>query len=213
MSILWMFRLCLIGCLFILIMIFAYFLRNREKYTVILENPTINIISVILFNIFCYIPMIIPSDERIIQKPSIFNHPFNGRWFDILGLILMILGVFMLLRTIFLRRAIGAQDTGGKLLTNGIYSFCRHPIYFGIIIISLGFGLRGINIDGLIVFPLVLIANVTQAKLEEIYDVGIRFKEEYSNYKKQTRMFGTIWFWSILFISLVFPLVIALLTK
>ena len=211
MSILWAIRLSLIGSSFILIAVFAYFLKNREKYSVILENTAINIISVILFNIFCYIPMLLPPDEDIIQKPLFLNHPLNVRWFDISGLIFMILGVLLLLRTILMRRAIGAQDTAGKLLVNGIYSFCRHPIYFGIIIISLGFGLRGINIDGLLVFPFILLANFIQAKLEEIYDVGVRFKEEYSNYKKQTRMFGPIWFWVIILISLIIPLVITIL--
>ncbi|MFX1364110.1 MAG: hypothetical protein ACFFCE_15165 [Promethearchaeota archaeon] len=121
MSILWIFRLSLIGSLFVLIMIFAYFLKNRDKYTEILENTTINIISVILFNFFCYAPMIIPSEEEIIQKPSIFKDPFNVRWFDILGLILMILGILILLRTILMRRVVGAKDTVSKLLTNGIY--------------------------------------------------------------------------------------------
>lgn len=211
MSILWIIRLSLVGCSFILIAIFTFFLKNREKYQGILENTAINIISVVLFNIFCYIPMLIPSDEDIIQKPLLLNDPLNLRWFDISGLILMILGVLLLLRTILMRKAIGAQDTAGNLLTNGIYSFCRHPIYFGIIIISLGFGLRGINIDGLIVFPFILLVNFIQAKVEEVYDVGIRFKEEYSNYKKQTRMFGPIWFWSILLISLIVPLIISLL--
>jgi len=211
MSILWIIRLSLVGCSFILIVIFTFFLKNREKYQGILENSAINIISVVLFNIFCYIPMLIPSDENIIQKPLLLNDPLNLRWFDISGLILMILGVLLLLRTILVRKAIGAQDTAGNLLTNGIYSFCRHPIYFGIIIISLGFGLRGINIDGLIVFPFILLVNFIQAKVEEVYDVGIRFKEEYSNYKKQTRMFGPIWFWSILLISLIVPLIITLL--
>jgi len=211
MSILWIIRLSLIGCAYILIAVFAYFLKNREKYQVILENTVINTISVIFFNAFCYIPMLLPPDERIIQKPSFLNHPLNVRWFDIVGLILMILGVLLLLMTILKRKAIGAQDTAGKLITNGIYSFCRHPIYFGIIILSLGFGLRGINIDGLLIFPFILLVNYIQAKLEEIYDVGIRFKDEYSNYKNQTRMFGPIWLWSILIIILIFPLLITLL--
>lgn len=211
MSILWVIRLSLIGCSFILIGVFAYFLKNREKYLKILENTTINITSVILFNVFCYVPMLLPPDEDIIHKPSFLDQPLIVRWFDILGLIFMILGVLLLLRTILMRRAIGAQDTAGKLLIKGIYSFCRHPIYFGIIIISLGFGLRGINIDGLLVFPFILLVNFIQAKLEEIYDVGVRFKEEYSNYKKQTRMFGPIWFWVIILISLIIPLVITIL--
>lgn len=209
MSILWIIRLSLIGCSFILIAIFAYFLKNRDKYSEILENTSINILSVILFNVFCYVPMLIPPDENIITRPEILNNVFNLRWLNILGLIMMISGVLLLLRTIFMRKAIGAQDTAGKLLTKGIYSFCRHPIYFGIILISLGFGLRGINVDALIVFPLILLVNFLQAKLEEIYDVGVRFKDEYLEYKKNTRMFGPIWFWLIILLILILPLIIS----
>lgn len=211
MSVLWLIKFGLIGCLFVLITIFAYFLKNREIYSGIIENTTINIISVILFNTFCYVPMIIPPDESIFKKPTILNHSLNIRWFDILSLILIVLGVILLIRTILMRRSIGAQDTSGKLFTNGIYSFCRHPIYLGIIIISLGFGLRYINIEALILFPFIVLGNFTQAKLEELYDVGIRFKEEYSNYKKHTRMFGPPWFWSTLSIVLIFPIVITLI--
>ncbi len=152
--------------------------------------------------------MLLPSDEKIIQKPQLLNHFLIIIWFDVLALIIMILGVIFLLWPVLKRRTIGAQDTAGKLLTDGIYSFCRHPIYLGIVLISLGFSLGGINVDGLLVFPLVLLLNYVQAKIEEIYDVGRRFKEEYSRYKRNTRLFGPIWFWSFLFISLIFPLVI-----
>lgn len=48
-------------------MIFAYFLKNRERYSNLLENTTINLVSVILFNVFCYIPMILPSVESVIK--------------------------------------------------------------------------------------------------------------------------------------------------
>ncbi len=211
MSILWAIRISLIGCLFILIAIFAHFLKNRERYQRTLENTAMNTISVILFNIFCYAPMLIPSDESVVIKPSFLEHPLSVRWFDIMGFILMISGVALLIWTIVMRRAIGAQDTAGKLLTKGVYSFCRHPIYLGIILISLGLGLRGINVDGLIVFPLILLANVLQAKLEETYDVGSRFKEEYAIYKRHTRLFGPIWLWGILAFGFIIPSVITLL--
>ena len=213
MSILWIIRLSLIGCSFILIAVFACFLKNRDKYSGILENTSINILSVILFNIFCYVPMLIPPDENVVIRPVLLNNAFNLRWFDIVGLIIMILGVLLLLKTILMRKAIGAQDTAGKLLTKSIYSFCRHPIYFGIIIISLGFALRGINIDALIVYPLILLVNFLQAKLEEVYDVGARFKDEYLEYKKNTRMFGPIWFWFTILFFLILPLIISILNQ
>ena len=211
MSILWAIRLILIGCSYILTVVFARFLKNRDKFSEILENTTINIVSVILFNFFCYVAMLLPPDQNIIQKPQFLSQALPIRWFDILGLILMILGVLILLRTILMRKAVGAQDTAGRLLTKGIYSFCRHPIYFGIIIISLGFGLRGINIDALLIFPLILLVNFFQAKLEEVYDVGVRFKDEYLEYKKNVKMFGPVWFWLIVLTFLILPLIISII--
>ena len=164
-----------------------------------------------VFNAFCYTSVLIPPDINIIQKPSFLYNPLNIRWFDIVGLIFIVLGVIILLSSILKRRSIGAQDTDGMLLTTGVYSFCRHPIYFGIIILSLGFSLRSINIDSLLIFPLILLLNYIQAKIEEVYDVGIRFNEEYSKYKNEVRIFGPIWFWCTLIIVFIFPLVITLL--
>jgi protein-S-isoprenylcysteine O-methyltransferase Ste14 len=115
----------------------------------------------------------------------------------------------LLIYTVTKRKAIGAQDTGGRLLTSGIYSFTRHPIYLGIVLISLGIAIVHTNFDGMIVFPLVLLANVIQAKLEEIYDVGVWFKEEYQQYKKRTHMFAPLWFWIVIVLFLIVPLIIS----
>ncbi|MFX1489982.1 MAG: methyltransferase family protein [Promethearchaeota archaeon] len=211
MSISWTIRLTLIGLLFILVIIFGKFLKNRERYSFILENVSINLVSVILFNAFCYTSMILPPDGTVLQKPPFLSLTLNTRWYDILGLILMIFGVLILIRTVLMRKALGAQDTSGKLLTKGIYSFSRHPIYLGIIIVSLGLGLRTINIDALLIYPLIVLANYIQSKLEEVYDVGVRFKQEYSEYKKQTRRFGPIWFWGIILITLILPLILSII--
>ena len=72
-------------------------------------------------------------------------------------------------------------------------------------------GLRSINIDSLLVFPLILLLNYIQAKIEEIYDDGIRFNEEYTKYKNQVRIFSSIWLWCTLIIILIFPLVVTML--
>ena len=40
------------------------------------------------------------------------------------------------------------------------------------------------------------LANFTQAKIEERYDVGRRFEAEYRSYKRTTPPFGPVWFWA-----------------
>jgi hypothetical protein len=36
----------------------------------------------------------------------------------------------------------------------------------------------------------------------------VRFKEEYEEYRKQTRMFGPVWFWLSLCVLVLAPLVV-----
>jgi|GEM_PF-3718631 len=64
-----------------------------------------------------------------------------------------------------------------------------------IVWIALGFPLTTQNLDGLLMFPGVFLANVAQATAEERWDVGARFPAEYEEYRKRTRMLGPAWFW------------------
>ena len=115
----------------------------------------------------------------------------------------------LLVATVMRRKALGGQDVKEGLLTSGIYRYFRHPIYTGIIWISLGLPLTTQNLDGLLVFPGVLLANFVQATAEERWDVGARFQVEYEEYRKRTRMFGPVLFWAalvgVLFTLMGFP--------
>ena len=46
-------------------------------------------------------------------------------------------------------------------------------------------------------FPFVFLANLTQAKIEERHDVGVRFEVEYRNYQRTTLLSGPVWFWVV----------------
>jgi len=39
--------------------------------------------------------------------------------------------------------------------------------------------------------------------MEERYDVGARFHEQYQAYKRTTRMFGPIWLWSVVVVIIL----------
>ena len=79
----------------------------------------------------------------------------------------------------------GGQDVKEGLLTLGIYRYFRHPIYTGIVWIALGFPLTTQNLDGLLMFPGVLLANMAQATVEERWDAEARFPAEYEEYRSQ----------------------------
>jgi protein-S-isoprenylcysteine O-methyltransferase Ste14 len=183
-------------------------LRNREKYHGVLESGPLNVFFVVIYNILCYLAVGIRSDPNVIAKPEIFEDAFVANWYAVLGQILVVASICLLVYTVTKRRAIGGQDTG-KLLTAGIYSFSRHPVYFGIIVISLGIAIVRTNFDGMLVFPVIFLVNFIQAKLEETYDVGVRFKEEYKHYVTRTGMFCPLWLWVLIGVLLLIPLVIA----
>jgi protein-S-isoprenylcysteine O-methyltransferase Ste14 len=207
----WFFRLLLIVILFVYLLFSRTILRDRKKYHVILESGPLNILFVVVYNALCYLAVGIRSDPLVIPKPGVFEYPFVANWYSVFGQILVVAAAIFLAYTVMKRKAIGGQDTGG-LIRSGIYSFGRHPIYLGIVLVSLGIAIMHTNFDGMVVYPLVFVANFIQAKLEEEYDVGVRFKEEYEGYRKQTRMFGPLWFWLSILVILLIPIFLAMVS-
>jgi protein-S-isoprenylcysteine O-methyltransferase Ste14 len=211
MSIPWICRLALIALLFVYLIGSRTIVGRREKYHRLLESTLFNLLLVALYNALCYLPMIIPPDPTVIPQPPLLDEVLMKEWYSALGQVLCLGTIGMLLYTVSKRRAIGGQDTKGKLLTKGIYSFSRHPIYLGIILISLGLAMMKVNLDALLVFPLVFLANFIQARLEEKYDMGVRFPEEYAAYRQKTRMFAPFWFWGLMIFIIIVPLALLLI--
>ena len=206
----WLIRFLVVAALFIYLLGSRTMLRNRKQYRAVLESGPLNTVFVVIYNALCYLAVGIRSDPKVVVKPWIFDDVLVTNWYMVLGQILIVVSASFLIHTVFKRRAIGGQDTDGRLFTSGIYGFSRHPIYFGIILIALGLAILRVNFDGMLVFPLVFLVNFVQAKIEEKHDVGERFKDEYDRYRKQTRMFGPVWFWIIVLILLMTPVVVVL---
>ncbi|KPK64498.1 hypothetical protein AMJ83_01960 [candidate division WOR_3 bacterium SM23_42] len=206
MSYKWIIRLALIVALFVYLIVSRTMLRDRKRYHAVLESGPCNIVFVIVYNLLCYLAVGIRSDPNVLAKPAVLEDMLVANWYAILGQVMVVTSVCLLVYTVIKRHAIGGQDTGGRLLKSGVYSFSRHPVYLGIVLISLGISIVRTNFDGMLVFPLVLLANYSQAKLEEKYDVGVRFREEYQHYRTQTRMFGPLWFWILILVILLVPI-------
>jgi protein-S-isoprenylcysteine O-methyltransferase Ste14 len=176
----------------------SYLLKHRDRYRGLLENGPVNLVLVLLYNLLCYLTVGLPSDRGVLSPPAFFTHLAARNGLSSVGQVLIVASVAMLLVTVMRRKALGGQDVKEGLLTSGIYRYFRHPIYTGIIWISLGLPLTMQNLDGLLMFPGVLLANFAQATAEERWDVGARFQAEYEEYRKRTRMFGPVWFWAAL---------------
>jgi protein-S-isoprenylcysteine O-methyltransferase Ste14 len=191
----WIVRFVLLGLLATYVCISGYFLKYRDRYKRLLENGFANLVLVVLYNLLCYLIVGLPSDQSALSPPAFLIHTPSKTGLSILGQVLIVAGVTLLLIAVTRRKALGGQEVKEGLLTSGIYRYFRHPIYTGIVWIALGFPLTTQNLDGLLMFPGVFLANIAQATVEERWDVGVRFQAEYEEYRKTTRMFGPVWFW------------------
>lgn len=80
------------------------------------------------------------------------------------------------------------EEGKGRLVTEGIYRYIRHPQYTGVFCISLGMICEWATIPLVIMFPLMLVMYTRLAKREE-QDMEREFGAEYVAYKQRTGMF------------------------
>jgi protein-S-isoprenylcysteine O-methyltransferase Ste14 len=76
----------------------------------------------------------------------------------------------------------------GRLVTDGVYAWVRHPQYTGIFVITLGFMIQWPTLATLILWPFVIGMYVQLARREE-QDVLKEFPVEYAEYRESTPMF------------------------
>ena len=108
--------------------------------------------------------------------------------FSILGIILIILGVAFWISAVLISN-ITAEIESNKLVTTGIYSYVRHPIYAAFLYIAIGLILITQNIL-LFILPLFFWAFLTVAmkKTEEKW-LAERYGDEYLAYSKKVNRF------------------------
>ena len=73
-----------------------------------------------------------------------------------------------------------------KLITSGIYSFFRHPMYYSLIIISFSFFLKSLTIYNLILIILLTFIISNKIKIEEEY-LAKKF-HNYTSYKNEVKI-------------------------
>lgn len=76
----------------------------------------------------------------------------------------------------------------GKLVTEGIYAYIRHPQYTGFFLITFGMMLEWATIPLIGLYILLVVLYVRLAKREE-KDMVEEFGQEYEAYRKRTKMF------------------------
>ncbi len=75
-----------------------------------------------------------------------------------------------------------------SLVTDGVYSYVRHPQYLGIFLVTSGFLLQWITIPTAIMFPILVLMYYRLAKKEE-EEMERLFGDEYRRYRLSVPMF------------------------
>jgi protein-S-isoprenylcysteine O-methyltransferase Ste14 len=118
----------------------------------------------------------------------IFRYQFNGsEYLQAIGFIIGAVGAFFIITGILtLGKYFTASITPKGLVTHGIYSKVRHPIFIGVILVYLGMELIFQSIYGLLLVFFVLIPFYIYSAIEEEKILSKIFKDEYTAYKKRT---------------------------
>lgn len=77
--------------------------------------------------------------------------------------------------------------SNGRLITNGVFSIARHPIYTALVFSGFGFGVYQASLFKILITLLLLFLFYYKSKYEE--KLLIAKFSEYRNYKKKTRRF------------------------
>ncbi len=127
-----------------------------------------------------------------------FWHPFSINqlisWgFLIISIILLVMSLSTLNRvgrpgqTRSDDSLLGLEKTT-KLVTSGVYSYIRHPMYSSLLFLGSGIFLKAPSFFGLIILLLVIVSLALTAKVEEEEDI-LYFGDTYVVYKNRTKKF------------------------
>lgn len=99
-----------------------------------------------------------------------------------LGFAFSAVGRFMRART-----TLDPHGSVSEIVTGGVYSFSRNPIYLGFVCLLIGFSFVFKSFWGLILSPLfILLINILVVQHEEAY-LEKKFGEPYTSYKSRVR--------------------------
>jgi protein-S-isoprenylcysteine O-methyltransferase Ste14 len=124
----------------------------------------------------------------ILVLTILFRNQFNdSEYLRTIGFIIGAIGVVILITGIVtLGKYFTASMTPKGLVTHGIYSKIRHPIFFGVILVYLGMEFIFQSIYGLFLVIFVLIPFYIYSAIEEEKILSEKFKDKYISYKKKT---------------------------
>ena len=132
-----------------------------------------------------YLHHIIPFSATIISAIIFVNNYFTSIEYY-LGIILTVVGLtFWWEASSTIGESFSLLPTAKELITYGIYSKFRHPIYIGVTLTLFGWALLTMSLIVLIVAILSVALSIIRAHYEEEV-LTKKFGKEYTDYKKKT---------------------------
>ena len=145
----------------------------KKDFLLVISQFLIILLHFININLF---------NQKLIQGEFlIFNYMSN--FLIILALIFIIISVKDLGKSL---SPMPRPKENSKLITNGIYSFFRHPMYYSLIIISFSFFIKSLTIYNLILSILLTFIISNKIKIEEEY-LTKKF-HNYTSYKNEVKI-------------------------
>jgi protein-S-isoprenylcysteine O-methyltransferase Ste14 len=140
-----------------------------------------------LFYVFFFLLSFLLQGHLTIKRAFFFHSPIA----NILGLMIILSGFFFSVPALLLffksKNTIVPIKPATSLLTGGVYSFSRNPMYVGLLLTYLGMAFIFGNWWTLILLPLLVVVITYRIILPEERYLGRAFGNRYSDYKKQVR--------------------------
>ena len=146
---------------------------RRKEFILVISQFIIIILHFIKFNFF--------NQKLILKEFLIINYISN--FLIIIALMLIIVSVKELGKSL---SPMPRPKENSKLITSGIYSIFRHPMYYSLIIISFSLFIKSFSIYNLILSILLTFIITNKIKIEEEY--LIRKFNNYTLYKKEIKI-------------------------
>ncbi len=198
----WVIRVILLILLAAFVGLAALLMRRRERYSRVVENRAINIALVAIDLVITCALVTLPPAAGWHARPDWLRPGAVRVGFGAAGTALVCAGLGLALCALLQRKVLGLQSAPAGLITSHAYRYFRHPIYTGILWMSLGLALLTRNPDGLMVLPALFVAYVVFMLLEE-HDLGVTFGEQYAAYRQTTRRFGPMWLWAAILVAIL----------
>lgn len=119
-----------------------------------------------------------------------FHRPFS--WYQVLSWIFLLISIVVALSGFFGLKKYGKPiknfENTTQLVTRGIYSYIRHPLYASLIFLNIGILMKNVSLKPFIPCFISLAFLVAASKVEERENLT-KFGHAYDNYKKATKSY------------------------